>query len=460
MSAEEQGRFLACVAKMQESGYGGPYEKLLRSHGYSNPSEMACQHNMETFVAWHRVGLHEFEILLQDAHEELYGNRMIGLPYWDWTAQIFDTSMSKDIFLPSVKPALDAISSMPTMMNIFGTEPGSKNVAKLYKKGFELPDGATVFKHKSWTDTKRRIEDLAENMMEFRRTGVYPMEHHEVNEDIESLHNAVHVACNKPMSKLDTSPYAIYFWLHHNNIDRLWESYLAEREKTDGTRSAVAAEFQTSNAGLFTAPLTPYMRGDTPWTAAMTFDPSPFNMKYDKLLDPASHTSEKYKARMAALEEQKRTGTVSTLSTDPAKMSMIKFSKMGDPCTLTLYEESFYMHFFVVKKGESFTAPTTAGALDSTKEYVGSATHFGGMEPGEPYHAAELELIFPFEGVVDDYEVKYLFEHDEDEEAEPDSHPLLKTPTFWTSTIGCDAKPPVPDDSWIYFADVPHGTAK
>merc|ERR1712046_393259 len=128
----------------------------------------------------------------------------------------------------------------------------------------------------------------------------------------------------------------------------------------------------------------------------------------------------------------------------------------GESCTLTLYEESFYMHFFVVPKGQpegTFVFPKTAGELQGMKEYVGLGTHFGGEEPGEPFHAAIVETYFPFEGDPKDFHVYYVFEHDEDEEAEKDDHPLLREPHFWTSSIGCpDGNPPTPDDSWINFA--------
>jgi hypothetical protein len=256
------------------------------------------------------------------------------------------------------------------------------------------------------------------------------------------------------MSKLDMAVYAIIFWTHHCNVDRLWESYLSTRERIDGTRAPTAAEFESDSPNVYKTALKPFTKNGGEWLSSMTFRLDPFNMRYDKLLDPHHYASEAYKAKMAA--RSNISGTVALMEEPVKKMAMITFSKPGVPCTLTLYEESFYMHFFVHKKDESFTYPATAGDLKGMKEYVGLGTHFGGMEPGEPFHAAVVETIFPFEGDLVDYEVKYMFEEDENEELEKDDHPLLKNPGFWKSTIGCsDGKVPKDDESWINFAYVP-----
>jgi hypothetical protein len=374
--------------------------------------------------------------------------------------------MGSSIFHPEVQAKVDALSTPASLQTIFGTMPASKKVAKIWKKGFKLPPGSEIFAHKSWYDTKKKIEDFAENFLEFERTGTWPMRHKEVNDDLEGMHGAVHVACNQPMSKLDMAVYAVVFWLHHCNVDRLWESYLSAREKIDGSRAPVAAEFESDSPNTYKTHLAPFTRKNAKtlsqenWISSMTFNLGTFNAKYDKLLDPHHYASEAYKARMVAREATRReanmTGAVVLAEEPVKKMAMITFSKPGVPCTLTLYEESFYMHFFVHKKGESFTYPLTAGELKGRKDYMGLGTHFGGMEPGEPYHAAVVETMFPFEGAIDDYEVKYMFEHDENDEVEKDDHPLLKNPGFWTSTIGCaNGQVPKDDMSWINFAYVP-----
>jgi len=464
MTADEQSRFLKSVKAAMEMGYGKPFEKLMRAHGYHSPSEFMCQHRMETFVAWHRVFLHEFEKIVQDAHEKLYGNRNIGVPYWDWTAQIFDSSISKDVFLPEVQDDVDALSTPATLQAMFGDMPAAPRPAKIWEKGFKLPSTEKIFKHKVWHGIKAGVEELAEVMMTAREAGYWTIKHAAVNDFLEDMHNGIHVACNKPMNKLDMSPYVIYFWVHHANVDRLWESYLTQRESLDGSRLKVMDEFANDDPVTYQSELVPFTRGldNIAWTAGMTFNPGAFNMGYDRLFHPDTmYLSEKAKAKMAAFAAiRNETGGSSSNDSNISGVSVlqvpvatqyakIRFAKKGEHCTLTLYEDSFNMHFFLKKKNEPLKLPSYSNELDSTPEWVGMGTHFGGMEVSEPYHIGEVELIIPVEGSLADYEVEYLFEKDEGDEDEGEHHPLLKTPDFWTITVGCDGKTPKPDKSWV-----------
>merc|ERR1719189_2716395 len=44
--------------------------------------------------------------------------------------------------------------------------------------------------------------------------------------DIESIHNDIHTATGGIMADLDVASFSPLFWLHHCNIDRLFETYL------------------------------------------------------------------------------------------------------------------------------------------------------------------------------------------------------------------------------------------
>ena len=69
---------------------------------------------------------------------------------------------------------------------------------------------------------------------------------------------------------------------HHCNIDRIFEAFLAERERVDGNRDAVEAEFATSRR--YKDVLTPFTKpnGDD-WTSQGTLSTAPFNYTYDTL---------------------------------------------------------------------------------------------------------------------------------------------------------------------------------
>ena len=60
---------------------------------------------------------------------------------------------------------------------------------------------------------------------------------------MESPHNSVHVACGFPMTSLNYAAFFPGFFLHHCQVDRVYEAYL--RDHADSAEEFKACELQT-----------------------------------------------------------------------------------------------------------------------------------------------------------------------------------------------------------------------
>ena len=170
-----------------------------------------CQHQSWFFLPWHRGYLACFEEIVAAAVEDLGGPSGWALPYWNYSATSAHASELPAAFrnqhdshgnpnplwvagrsmptpttaLPPTHVVLDALLHSPFQGTSTGGDPGFGGV----KTGFSHFGG-----------TNGRLENLP--------------------------HNAVHVDVAGLMSDPDTAALDPIFWLHHANIDRLWEVWI------------------------------------------------------------------------------------------------------------------------------------------------------------------------------------------------------------------------------------------
>jgi hypothetical protein len=160
-------------------------------HGTNDPATSPlfnqCEHGTLRFLAWHRGYLYYFERILR----ELSDDPALMLPYWDWTA---------DPVLPVAfrMPADDGNPLFDSTRNL--------------NSGAALP--ATIV-----------VDDLdsALKQIAFPLSGSLGF-----SPSLESSpHGAVHVQIGGNMSSVPTAANDPIFWLHHCNIDRLWDRWLS-----------------------------------------------------------------------------------------------------------------------------------------------------------------------------------------------------------------------------------------
>jgi tyrosinase len=154
--------------------------------GPPNPLFNQCEHGTIQFFTWHRAYLHFFERILRAAS----GDSNFMLPYWNWTAERA---------LPvAFRDPLDPTNSL-------------YDSTRMINDGSELPESIVVddlddalamtdFHTPMWTGFSQRLEG--------------------------SPHGAVHVMIGGNMGSVPTAANDPIFWMHHCNIDRVWDQWL------------------------------------------------------------------------------------------------------------------------------------------------------------------------------------------------------------------------------------------
>lgn len=160
-------------------------------HGTTGPATSPlfnqCEHGTLQFLTWHRGYLYFFERILR----ELSGDRDLTLPYWDWT-------------------------NSPSLPVPFRSPPDSTN--PLFEGSRTINDGSSL-------PTPIVVDDLRialTNVVFGAATG--PRGFSQLLEG--SPHGAVHVQVGGKMASVPTAANDPIFWLHHCNIDRLWNEWL------------------------------------------------------------------------------------------------------------------------------------------------------------------------------------------------------------------------------------------
>ena len=177
-----------------------------------------CEHSSWFFLPWHRIYLHHFEKIVRASIVALGGPGDWALPYWDYS----DPDRPQTRQLP---PAFRA-RAMPD---------GSRNPLFVAERGPAMNDdgavpAASVRIDRAFRETKftERDGDMIPGF-----GGPVTGRNHRggpVGSLEASPHGSIHVdvgGVQPPgwMSRFETAGRDPIFWLHHANIDRLWESW-------------------------------------------------------------------------------------------------------------------------------------------------------------------------------------------------------------------------------------------
>ena len=182
-----------------------------------SPSEQAefwnqCQHGSWYFLPWHRMYLAYFEQIVAQTIVDLGGPEGWSLPYWDYS----DTTNPDHLNIPPAFTSGTPDTNPLQMPSGSNGEPGRENTtvdekdtqltalnlaiftsqSPFSKSGFGGPK--TSFSHDS--GTFGGLENLP--------------------------HNPIHVDIGNAMGDPATAGLDPIFWLHHANIDRLWQVWL------------------------------------------------------------------------------------------------------------------------------------------------------------------------------------------------------------------------------------------
>ena len=180
----------------------------------------ACQHASWYFLPWHRIYLHYFETVVRAAVAKLGGPGDWALPYWDYS----DPGRGDVRMLP---PAF----TQPTMPS------GEPNPLYTDKRAAGMNDGGKLPASAVLVDDAMRERVFADpNTGGFGGAVTGWNDAGGVVGSLENVpHGGVHmgVGGRNPlgwMSRFQTAGSDPVFWLHHCNLDRLWEAWLAQAD--------------------------------------------------------------------------------------------------------------------------------------------------------------------------------------------------------------------------------------
>lgn len=181
-------------------------------HGtYDTPALQAwntCQHGNYFFLSWHRMYLYYFERILRKAS----GDNNFALPFWDYT-----------------DPAERAIPPA------FRTPPGAANPLFVAERAPGINDGAEVPESATTFDQAMAFTNFTSptgSPLSFGGQLVPgPVHFGGIFGQLESQpHNIIHVVVGGDdgwMSDPNLAARDPIFWLHHANIDRLWNHWIS-----------------------------------------------------------------------------------------------------------------------------------------------------------------------------------------------------------------------------------------
>jgi tyrosinase len=176
-------------AAAQAIGDDRGYQHWSGIHGLPEP--MYCQHeHSPLFLAWHRAYLYFFEKQLQD--------RVPGvtLPWWNWT--VHADGIPPAYARARVDGKKKPLASSPIQPS-GRRDPREKLTWRQEGPPNALPNPGAV----------NQVIDSNPNFFTFQN-------------QLESIHNAVHGWVNGTMGDIRVSAYDPIFWAHHCMIDRLW----------------------------------------------------------------------------------------------------------------------------------------------------------------------------------------------------------------------------------------------
>jgi tyrosinase len=208
-----------------------------------------CQHSSWFFLPWHRMYLFYFEQIVATTIATLGGPADWSLPYWNYS----DPTNTDATKLP---PAFYA-STMPLPGN-----PANPLLDATRDRG---NGGRSITRTASQTDLKPSLSEPSfaaasaggGNGFGGPVTGF----HHGTDGGIGVVdivpHGSIHVAVGGDMGSFDTAALDPIFWIHHANIDRLWNVWLkrepSHKNPTDRTwLTGLKFEFHDASGAIVT----------------------------------------------------------------------------------------------------------------------------------------------------------------------------------------------------------------
>jgi tyrosinase len=190
LTAGQAADLRSAVAAAQAIRDDRGYQHHAGIHGL--PLPMSCTHGSPLFLPWHRAYLFFFEKALQ--------HRVAGvtLPWWDWTHDHAE-GIPRLYARARVDGKANPLRASPIQRS--GREPGGTDHTVRDPDGPGAPP----------LPTRQQLDDVLAlgDFLDF-------------SNQLEDIHNGVHVWVGGTMADIATAAYDPLFWAHHAMIDRVW----------------------------------------------------------------------------------------------------------------------------------------------------------------------------------------------------------------------------------------------
>jgi Common central domain of tyrosinase len=239
----------------------------------------SCEHGSWHFLPWHRVYVHHFERIMRDEIVALGGPSGWALPFWNYS----DNTRPEARRIPPAFRATNLPGGTPNPLRVEARAPGINTGSPIVKEAVDTTEAfdQTMFTPPFGPGFGGRSAPVQSH------NGTAPG----LLERIP--HAAVHSEVGGAdgwMSQFETAAQDPIFWLHHANIDRLWEAWLRARPTNRNPGNAA-----------WLNPSRPFTFGSgstiTTLTAAQVVDPRqpPLSYRYSDM--PVTPTPEAFAER-------------------------------------------------------------------------------------------------------------------------------------------------------------------
>ncbi|WP_414581728.1 tyrosinase family protein [Scytonema sp. PCC 10023] len=225
-----------------------------------------CPHeenvNIYHFLPWHRLYLSFFEIAVRN----ITGKDDFAIPYWDYT----DNGSSENSIIPNAfRSPADVTNSLyePLRRRILNS--GSSisaadandptPVANQITQETLIEGKQQAYQAIRFRDFSSPLENSPHGLMHVELGGVYrsrtfnPITQTETNRGL--------------MTSVPTAGFDPIFWVHHTNIDRIWESWTRQREKDNPAATDIRVTAEELNS-------VPWVYNFYNGSTAISFQPS------------------------------------------------------------------------------------------------------------------------------------------------------------------------------------------
>ena len=270
-----------------------------------------CQHGSWFFLPWHRMYLGYFEQMVGKTVAGLGGPADWALPYWNY-------NQGKDSGLPAAFYQSKLPDNSPNPLLEASRNPG-RNKGNLFLKPADVTPAAAFDDHDFAGQARGGSPGFGGPVTRFEHDG----RNHGLLES--QPHDVVHDEVGGVMGDPVTAGFDPIFWLHHANIDRLWQIWLQSDPSNSNPSMAAWQQFgfHFHDASANTPVLKP---ADVLETTV-----APFYYRYDDLSLPAGVTRVLPSASVKAVAAAK--STPGPFMTEEAIPEMVGASSQAIPLT-------------------------------------------------------------------------------------------------------------------------------